>query len=580
MGLTLEQLQKMGATPISRVGGESTGTPATGGGLTADQLRGMGATPGGAPVVKEPTTPGVLFPATGNEGNISAPLKTLGNIPGSAVGFAKGTFDFLNPLNTLKRSQDIGQSIYDAGQEGVTVGDVVKELPKATYETLVPKFFRSLFSGDTKGALKVLEEDPVGQLAPVILAGRGVAEKAGFGPQFDSIMSKTVKAGTKPLVATGSALGSITTGALGKVTGAGGESVKTAVITGANKFFGGQKEQADFRGAMTSNGGMSDVLQESQGALARLKSMRSQEYQSKLTDIKGNKSSLDISPVHEALQRNLVNFNVKPISGEIGPQSFDRSVLQNDPTAQTIFKKVYDNMKSYGTQPGDRTPIALDTLKRSLGDLYSDNSSVRSFVTDMESTVGGLLKKNVPGYEEMTKGYAETSNLIKDIKQNLAVGGKASEASAISRLTNALKQNNELRLEVLKDFEDKTGINLRDKIAGASLGEKLPRGLIGSGIDLYAFSHAISTVLGGGIPVASIAQMLLTSPRFVGELMNGLGVTAGGAWKILKPINEVPMLFFDRGSKAYVGRTPVLVPSQPVPKAKGVENTSQKDAKK
>lgn len=527
-GLTLEQLQARGAVPIERVGGSSTKS----GGLTADELRSRGATPGSAPVPATPKAPnefGATFQATGNEGLVAAPLKTLGNIPSSAVGFAKGAFQFLNPLNTWKSSKELGQSIYDAGQEGVKAGQVIKGLPKAAYETLVPKFFQALFSGDTKEASRIIQEDPVGQLAPVILAGRGIAEKAGYGAQFDSVMKKTTSVATAPLRAIGNTGAKVATNALGLTTGVGGEAVRTA-------FQGGK----DFTNAMRGKTSMQEVLGESQDALGRLKNARSSEYQSRLTQIKGDKANLDISPLHEQLQTSLNDFGVKPVKGQLTPESFSRSVLQNDPAAQAIFTKVYDNLKSYGTQAGDRTPIALDTLKRSLGDLYSDSSSVRSFTSSMYDTLNSILKKDVKGYAEMTKGYQEYSTLIKDIKQNLAVGGKAGEETAIKRLSGAMRQNNELRLEVLKDFESKTGINLKDKIAGAAMGELFPRGLLGKGID-YA---AVAQLFGDLINPAAMLQLMITSPRLVGELMNATGIASRGTWKVLKPINEAPMLIW------------------------------------
>lgn len=516
-GLTLEQLQKMGAKPVQRVGG-----------LTLSQLQAQGATPVSQEVQQgQPKTPGVTFGSTGTESPVSAGFKTLGNVPSSAVNFGKGVANFLNPVNTVKTAQDLGQGIYDAGQEGVKASDVIKGIPQAAYQTLVPQFFQHLFAGDTEAAQKIITEDPIGQIAPVILSLRGVAEKAGVGEQFDKAVSKTTEVATKPITGTAKTLGNIATNTLGITTGAGGEAVKTA-------FQGGP----DFTNAMRGNTSMQDVLQESQDAVSKLINMRSTEYQGKLADIKTNTKSLDISPIFKTMEENLKSFNVKPVQGEIVPESFSRSTLQNDPSGQEVFKTIYDNLKTYGTKEGDRTPIALDTLKRSLGDLYSPSSSVRSFVQSMKGSVKTILDKNVSGYSDMTKGYEQYSGLLKDIKQSLAIGGKAGEETAIKRLSGALKQNNELRLEVLGELEKATGINLKDKVAGAALNEKIPRGMIGKGIDVYA----VSSILRGIISPTVLAQILTTSPRFVGELMNALGIGTRTSWKLVKPLNEPPMI--------------------------------------
>lgn len=525
-GLTLQQLQQMGAKPVTRIGG----------GLTLDQLQAQQA--------QAQKTPGVSFQSKPTDTALTSGLKTLGNIPSSTLGFGKSLVQFFNPINTVKTAQEIGTTLADS--KGVTLGSFLKELPSATYNTLVPQFFTKLFKGDVEGAKKIITEDPVGQLAPVLLVMRGVAEKAGVGAKFDKVISETTKTVTKPITKTVTGVGNVVTNTLGVTTGAGGGAIKTALQGGK-----------EFTDAMRGKTSMKDVLAESQDAVSRLAEMRRMEYQTKLADIKKMPQNLDISPVIKTLQENLRSFNVKPINGEITGKSFERSVLQNDKPAQGVFKTIYDNLKTYGTQPGDRTPIALDTLKRSLSDLYSDNSSVRSFTQSMTSSVNGILKKNIPKYEEMTKQYADYSNLLKDIKQNLAVGGKAAEGTAMTRLTNALKQNNELRLEVLKELEKVTGVNLKDKIAGAALSEAIPRGFIGKGIDIYALSSMFRGIFSPEV----FAQILLTSPRFVGELMNALGIGARGAWKIIKPLNESPMIFFSpekrQGLENTIKKTPL-----------------------
>lgn len=516
---------KYGATPVQRLGSFN---PLQYGATAVQQP------PQSSP---KPSTNAseALFPSSPNDSALTSGLKTLGNVPGSALGFAKSTINFLNPINTINTAKQLGQDIYFAQQDGIKAMDVIKGLPQAAYDTLVPNFFKQLFSGDLEGAKKTITEDPIGQIAPVVLVLQGVAEKTGYGKQFDSVMKKTTDFTTKPITKTATGIGNLATNTLGITTGAGGEAVRTALKGGS-----------DFTSAMRGKTSMQDVLQESQDAVSQLIQKRSTEYQSKLADIKTNTSSLDISPINQTLENNLKSFNVKPIQGEILPESFNRSTLQNDKPAQEIFKTVYDNMKSYGTQAGDRTPVALDTLKRSLSDLYSPNSSVRSFTSSMTDSVKTILKKNVPGYEEMTKQYSDYSNLLKDIKQNLAVGGKAGEQTAMNRLTGALKQNNELRLEVLKELEKTTGVNLKDKIAGAALSDAIPRGFLGKGIDIYA----LSSIFRGIISPSAFAQLLATSPRFVGELMNALGLGARGAWKILKPINEAPMIIYDKNKQS------------------------------
>lgn len=138
---------------------------------------------------------------TGLEGGYSEVLKTVGNVPSSAIQFGKNIVKVFNPVTNIKgaikSAAEFGGSVVEAKQEGVKTSDVLKEIFPAAYKTLVPKFFQELFKGNTEEAQRIITNDPVGQLAPIILTGRAVAQKTGYGPQFDKIMSKTASPITK-----------------------------------------------------------------------------------------------------------------------------------------------------------------------------------------------------------------------------------------------------------------------------------------------------------------------------------------------------------------------------------------------
>jgi hypothetical protein len=85
------------------------------------------------------------------------------------------------------------------------------------------------------------------------------------------------------------------------------------------------------------------------------------------------------------------------------------------------LKDMYDQIMKWGSKPEDITPMGLDMLKRNLDQFYSPKSDVRAFTTSARNKVKDLIVKNVPEYAEMTKGYSEASNLIKDIESNLMI---------------------------------------------------------------------------------------------------------------------------------------------------------------
>jgi hypothetical protein len=113
---------------------------------------------------------------TGNETAGQAGMNALKNTIPSAVNFGKGVVGALNPLNTLGKLGEVGTSFAEGSKEmgaGNLIGETIKGLPKAAYETLVPKGIRQIFGGDIQGASKTMQEDPFGTVAPVVLAGVG-----------------------------------------------------------------------------------------------------------------------------------------------------------------------------------------------------------------------------------------------------------------------------------------------------------------------------------------------------------------------------------------------------------------------
>lgn len=120
-------------------------------------------------------TSGALFPASANDTGITAGFKALGNTPGSAINFGKGVLQGLNPINTANNIGQIGSGLNDLSSKegaGNAFLDVVGGLPRAAYETLVPKGIRQVIGGDIGGAAQTLTNDPFGQTAPVVLGAQ------------------------------------------------------------------------------------------------------------------------------------------------------------------------------------------------------------------------------------------------------------------------------------------------------------------------------------------------------------------------------------------------------------------------
>lgn len=157
-----------------------------------------------------------VFPAKEDDSLLGGLGKLIGNIPGSAYNFAKGAIGALNPLNTIKTLSQIPEEfqhlVQESGGVGNALGATAKELLPTAYHQLVPESTQegvkalagfgknpgqiaptlaNLIPGvnvptqydpnidqPLSNARRIIDNDPVGQIAPFLLAGEGAAKVA------------------------------------------------------------------------------------------------------------------------------------------------------------------------------------------------------------------------------------------------------------------------------------------------------------------------------------------------------------------------------------------------------------------
>lgn len=248
MAYTYDQLLQMGATP-----GAPTASPqATGKGYSYDELVKMGAKSGGstgafstpAPVLPPPSPQkqediqsaqkyGAFMPAdtqaTGVGGALGEAGKVVANMAPSAFNFAKGVIDFLNPISTVNKVKqavtEFGGLAKDVGGYGNALKATIGGLPKAAYESLVPEAGRAILKGDIDTAHRAIVNDPVGQIAPFLLAAKGGANildrtglTKGAEAGFDTSISKIAQPVIKPISAAATGVKNFVGGATKFVT--------------------------------------------------------------------------------------------------------------------------------------------------------------------------------------------------------------------------------------------------------------------------------------------------------------------------------------------------------------------------
>lgn len=563
---------------------------------------------------------GATFKAKATDSPVVGALKTVGNIPSSAIHFAKNVFDFFNPMSTVGKAKDLGAGLADyadaTDQPDVSVADVAKEFPHEAYKATVPAFLQSLIAGDTVEARRAIENDPVGQILPVLMIARQAAEKAGKVAEFDkgiSIVAKPVTATGEAVVGAGKALAKQ---AVGRMTGAGANSIDVAAkaaaespeafdnfrkamrgeiqpeeivksaqdavqtiadnrrsaysadleklggadpkVTGAiDRHITSAKQVVDNmpEADLTARGGIPSLLENAKANIVQglkgegfadaskavenvdaTKFSNIDEFSTAVHDAvsAGTGKSLDISPVNSELTKQMKAFNIK--IDENGDLDFSRSSIANNGTARADVQQVYKTVKDWGSQAGDRTPLGIDTLKKQLSDTYTESSQARAFVAAVKNKVTGILNEQVPGYSDMTKAYAQASQLLDDIKSATGAGGSAKIDTVFTKLTTALKSDKQLRTEILGEIESKGDQPfLMEKIAGLNLKDWFPKGLIGGGLDVGAGISALAGMFNPQI----IPALLMTSPRVMGEFVSALGWTGAKKAAAMKALNTI-----------------------------------------
>lgn len=300
--------------------------------------------------------------------------------------------------------------------------------------------------------------------------------------------------------------GKIIRPAMGKLSGVGESAIETALKGGTN-----------FVRAMRGKISGEEVVGTAQEALQSLRAQRASAYQAELAKISRVNQDLDMGPINSKLRDLMKQFNIK-----VTPEgTLDTSRIAMGKKGRQDVENIVETVWEWGSKPGDKTAVGLDTLKRQLDDFYSESSQARSFVANLRKQVKKTITDNVPEYAEMTKGYAEATQLIKDIESGLmmrkqGMTGRITADQTLRRLVSAMRDNFPLRRDLVNQLGAGSGEDIAGLVAGHSMSAILPRGMAGTFM----------------IPEAMLAQfvnpklwpiLVASSPRLQGEFLNLVG---------------------------------------------------------
>lgn len=271
-----------------------------------------------------------------------------------------------------------------------------------------------------------------------------------------------------------------------------------------------------------------EIVESARNALSKIKDMRGAAYKAKLQEVEQATGPLNIDPITNKIYNLADQYNIK-----IDPTTLavDESRIAMGKTGRKDIAEIFDLLKQWGTKPEDMTASGLDTLKRQLDDFYSDSSQARQFVTSLKDTVKKTIEDQIPAYGEMTKGYSEATKLIKDVEADLmlrkqGMSGRTTADKTLRRLMSSMRDNFELRNELVDVLGKQGGEDLKGALAGYAQNAILPRGLAGTGPALLT-GGAIAKFVDPWFASVLVAS----SPRVQGEFLRMWGKGIGIAQK-------------------------------------------------
>lgn len=528
----------------------------TGNALSAEEFAARFTAQSTPPPAPAPETQGGVFsPSSPTDTPLQAGVKTALNLPGSAWNFAKGLVQTMNPVQIAKNIGQIPGEYAALKEEGGGLGSVVKELPGATYEGLVPEAGRALIRGDIEGAQKAVTEDPVGSVAPFVIGarqgakvidrvtqGRAQATMKDYVQNIDKNVGRPIPRGTGTNL--GGAIdtaiektGQLVTKPVEAVASGIGEGISTGTRFGVSRATGLQPETISQIQKAPEAFTKENMAKADRADLANEVKTRLDERIESLSDTGAGYQNLRRSGASVAVDRNWLDDVIKETTGlEVkkgklttsGTASIrDRQDVNALQTKYDLWKPVF----SKGSLSADeffnfRTDMAgLAKLGREV----SKSGPLENLSSIMRGKFNTEYRKQIKGLEETDADFASMSKELKELRKGILDKNDNLTDQAINRIANATGKGKDQLLSRLEEISP--GISQKIKVMKAI--EDVQNA---SGIKVGTYDRAAllgsSFVFGGALP--GIITAVMTSPNVAVPMLRQYGLL-----KNAKAVNAV-----------------------------------------
>ena len=464
-------------------------------------------------------------------------VQAMQNVPSSAYQLVNDIITpILSPIQTAKDLTALGSSVIslirpeEQGNE-----QLAKE---------VGAFFKERYGG-IENIKKTFATDPMGMLSDVSIifsGGSMLPSKVGKISNTAAKITSPIETGVgKAIGTTASLTGEGAKQISGVLTGTGAGALDTAIQTGKNYGLGimtdatKKQKQKDFIDAIKGNITAEQITTDLEKSVQNIKKSKDIDYRNslaklKLQDIKVNPDDL-IAKISGYLDQQSTKITLADGTSTMAT-GYNRFSNKTNRLVNTI-KKELDFIKN---NPNLHTAEVFHNLKFKIDDMYSKDASGGFAKTNIEISdlIDDEIGKLSSGYKDMNKAYSTAKKLEKKLIEELSLGNKKGSTKIMNQLLSVMKDQNltnyGTRLETLKTLENITESNIFEKLAGTTLSNIVPSGLVGRSAmgASVAIPIAESLFTGGNLPITGtgiLPAISLTSPQITARAGNMAGRT-------------------------------------------------------
>ncbi len=270
---------------------------------------------------------------------------------------------------------------------------------------------------------------------------------------------------------------------------------------------------------MRGQGNEPELVKQAKSGLESLIQERNMNYSDLLSKIKGNQTVINPGEISNAVKTTLKDFSLNTatptIPNTIGKPIWANTRFSTNRIAQKEMETAVDTINKWT----DYSPRGVDELKQALDNLYKRSQPEAStFIVKLRNRVKDVLVDKVPEYKQMTSQYKTATEEISEISRDLSLGDLSTKKSALSKLLNTMKKDDNFTISLLSKLDEKSGGKLIPSLAGMQMQSYIPTSLVGRMGGMYEIFQGLS-----GLSAGEVAGILASSPRLTGEFMNIVG---------------------------------------------------------